>query len=72
MLAAGVRTDAVVARIGGDEFGVVFPRAPLFAADRIMCRLADDISNSTIPSGQQLPTVAWGIAPALIQPALLN
>ncbi len=67
MLAAGVRTDDVVARIGGDEFGVVFPGAPLFAADRIMRRLADDIANSTIPSGQQLPTIAWGIAPALVE-----
>ncbi len=67
MLAAGVRTDDVVARIGGDEFGVLFPGAPLFAADRIMRRLADDISNSTIPSGQQLPTIAWGIAPALVE-----
>ena len=67
ILAAGVRTDDVVARIGGDEFGVVFPGAPLFAADRIMRRLADDIANATIPGGQQLPTVAWGIAPALIE-----
>ncbi len=56
ILAAGVRTDDVVARIGGDEFGIVFPGAPLFAADRIMRRLADDIANATIPSGQQLPT----------------
>ena len=67
ILAAGVRADDVVARIGGDEFGVVFPGAPLFAADRIMRRLADDVANSTIPSGQQLPTIAWGIAPALIE-----
>ncbi|MEP7004171.1 MAG: GAF domain-containing protein [Chloroflexota bacterium] len=67
MLAAGVRTDDVVARIGGDEFGVVFPGAPIFAADRIMRRLADDIANSTIPSGQPLPTIAWGIAPALVE-----
>ena len=67
ILAAGVRTGDVVARIGGDEFGIVFPGAPLFAADRIMRRLADDIAGATIPSGQQLPTVAWGIAPALIE-----
>ena len=67
ILAAGVRTDDIVARIGGDEFGVVFPGAPLFAADRIMRRLADDIASSTIPSGQQVPTIAWGIAPALLE-----
>ena len=67
ILAAGVRTGDIVARIGGDEFGIVFPGAPLFAADRIMRRLADDISNATIPSGQPLPTIAWGIAPALVE-----
>ena len=67
MLAAGVRLGDVVARIGGDEFGVVFPGAPLFAADRIMRRLAEDIANATIPSGERLPTIAWGIAPALVE-----
>ena len=67
LLAAGVRGGDLVARIGGDEFGVVFPGAPLFAADRIMRRLAEDIANATIPSGQQLPTIAWGIAPALVE-----
>ncbi len=67
ILAAGVRSDDVVARIGGDEFAIVFPGAPLFAANRIMRRLAEDISNATISSGQRLPTVAWGIAPALVE-----
>ena len=67
LLAAGVREHDVVARIGGDEFGIVFPGAPLFAADRIMRRLAEDIADGKIPSGQQLPTIAWGIAPALVE-----
>jgi diguanylate cyclase (GGDEF)-like protein len=67
ILAAGVRVNDLVARIGGDEFAIVFPGAPLFAADRIMRRLAEDISNATIRSGRQLPTVAWGIAPALVE-----
>jgi GGDEF domain-containing protein len=51
----------------GDEFAIVFPGAPVFAADRIMRRLAEDISNATMASGQQLPSVAWGIAPALVE-----
>jgi diguanylate cyclase (GGDEF)-like protein len=67
LLAAGVRTGDVVARIGGDEFAIVFPGAALFAADRVMRRLAEDIANATIATGQQLPTIAWGIAPALAE-----
>jgi diguanylate cyclase (GGDEF)-like protein/putative nucleotidyltransferase with HDIG domain len=67
ILAAGVRLNDVVARIGGDEFGIVFPGAALFAADRVMRRLAEDIASATIASGQQLPTIAWGIAPALVE-----
>jgi len=67
LLAAGVRQHDVVARIGGDEFAIVFPGAPLFAADRIMRRLALDIADATIPSGQPVPTIAWGIAPALVE-----
>jgi GGDEF domain-containing protein len=39
----------------------------LFSADRIMRRLAEDIANATIPSGQPVPTIAWGITPALVE-----
>ena len=64
ILSAGVRGGDLVARIGGDEFAVVFPGAPLLAAERIMRRLAEEIGRATTPGGQALPTIAWGIAPA--------
>ena len=68
ILSAGVRGDDLVARIGGDEFAVVFPGAPLLAAERIMRRLADEIGRASTPGGQALPTIAWGIAPAPPEP----
>lgn len=64
ILAGGVRRGDLVARIGGDEFGVVFPGALLPAAERIMRRLADEIAGATTADGRALPTIAWGIAPA--------
>jgi len=62
ILSSGVRIGDLVARIGGDEFAIVFPSATLLAAERVMRRLADEIGKATTPGGQPLPTVAWGIA----------
>ena len=64
LLAAGVREDDVVARIGGDEFAIVFPGAPVLVAERIMRRLAESIARGTLGSGEGLPTISWGIAVA--------
>ena len=64
LLAAGVRGDDAVARIGGDEFAVLFPGAPVLAAERIMRRLAETVAESKLSDGRPLPTIAWGIAVA--------
>jgi diguanylate cyclase (GGDEF)-like protein/putative nucleotidyltransferase with HDIG domain len=64
LLIAGVRDGDLVARIGGDEFAVLFPGAPLLVAERAMRRLAESIADSTVTDGKGLPTIAWGVADA--------
>jgi diguanylate cyclase (GGDEF)-like protein/putative nucleotidyltransferase with HDIG domain len=64
ILQEGVREGDLVARIGGDEFAVLFAGAPLLTAERIVRRLAERIARSTIDGGQRLPSVAWGVADA--------
>ena len=72
ILTGGVRQSDLVTRIGGDEFAIVFPGAPLLAAERIMRRLADDVACAIMPGGQALPTIAWGIAPAPPEPTSVD
>jgi diguanylate cyclase (GGDEF)-like protein len=68
MLSAGVRDRDTVARIGGDEFAILFPGAPLLAAERVMRRVASNIAEGTLADGKRLPTIAWGVADASDRP----
>ena len=64
ILQGGVRDGDLVARIGGDEFAVLFAGAPILTAERIVRRLAERIAHSTLSLGHRLPTIAWGVADA--------
>ena len=72
MLSAGVRDRDTVARIGGDEFAILFPGAPLLAAERVMRRVASNIAEGTLADGKRLPTIAWGVADASDRPITVD
>jgi len=72
MLSAGVRDRDTVARIGGDEFAILFPGAPLLAAERVMRRVANNIAEGTLADGRRLPTIAWGVADASDRPITVD
>jgi len=72
MLSAGVRDHDTVARIGGDEFAILFPGAPLLAAERVMRRVASNIAEGTLADGKRLPTIAWGVADASDRPITVD
>ena len=72
ILSAGVRDRDTVARIGGDEFAILFPGAPLLAAERVMRRVASNIAGGTLADGKRLPTIAWGVADASQRPITVD
>jgi diguanylate cyclase (GGDEF)-like protein/putative nucleotidyltransferase with HDIG domain len=62
ILAEGVRDNDLVARIGGDEYGIVFTDAPILVAERIMRRLAGQVATTALAGDITLPTISWGLA----------
>jgi diguanylate cyclase (GGDEF)-like protein/putative nucleotidyltransferase with HDIG domain len=72
MLSAGVRDRDTVARIGGDEFAILFPGAPLLAVERVMRRVASNIAEGTLVDGKRLPSIAWGVADAADRPITVD
>src|SRR5207237_3620831 len=64
LLAEGVRDGDLVARIGGDEFAILFPGSPHLGAERIMRRLAGCVASGRVADGKGIPTIAWGVADA--------
>src|SRR5262249_547227 len=59
LLMQGIRTGDVVARIGGDEFAILFGGAPIFVAERVMQRISEGLAASLLSGGVRVPALSW-------------
>jgi diguanylate cyclase (GGDEF)-like protein/putative nucleotidyltransferase with HDIG domain len=64
VLVESVRSEDLVARIGGDEFAILFT-APIFVADRAMRRARERLAGRRLSNGAPVPSVSWGLANAI-------
>ncbi len=64
VLLAAVRTDDVVARLGGEEFAAILPRAPAAEASRLAERLRSSIEQAGLGRADAPLTVSIGVCSA--------
>ncbi len=64
VLRAGVRGEDVVARIGGDEFGVVLPETDEGAAVRVVARIREGLATHNTQHPDEPLSMAFGTATA--------
>ncbi len=62
VLRAGVRGEDVVARIGGDEFGVVLPETDEGAASRVVARIREGLAGHNAQHPDEPLSMAFGTA----------
>lgn len=64
LLVESVRREDLVARIGGDEFAILFT-APIFVAHRAMRRVREHMATRRLSAGVSAPSVSWGLTQAV-------
>lgn len=64
LLTRSVRTDDVVARLGGEELAILLPHTPLSEAERLANRLREEIAAAGLGRPDSPLTVSFGVAMA--------